>query len=342
MPLQQITSADIVSLPSGSVSNTQFATGAVENYMSAQGSSFGFRNRLINGGMNIWQRGTGPFSTGGYAYTADRWAGGPFANQTITQSTSVPPGAGISRYSLKLQRPSGDTTVNSWVAMQTIESVNCYDLAGQQVTLSWWAKAGNNLSSAGSTMVGSVNTGSGTDQGGSSYYSWSGSANPISLTANLTTTWQKFSVTGTLATNTTEVAVVMYFTNAAGTAGNDDAVYITNVQLERSSTASAFEYRDYGRELQMCQRYYESTQINVHLFPRQGNNGNNTLRNSTLFAVPKRAAPTMTVTWSNASGTQGTESVYYNGFGFYDNTNLSNYFYGNGATPYSWRADAEL
>ena len=48
-----------------------------------------------------------------------------------------------------------------------------------------------------------------------------------------------------------------------GTAGADDSIYITGVQLEKGSTVTSFDYRPYGTELALCQRYYEKTYSQV-------------------------------------------------------------------------------
>ena len=72
MPIQKITSSDITSvsntiisgtitcsqISANTISNTAFQTGSVENYMSSQGTAFGNRNKIINGRLDIWQRGT--------------------------------------------------------------------------------------------------------------------------------------------------------------------------------------------------------------------------------------------------------------------------------------------
>ena len=215
--------------------------------------SSSWRNRIINGDLDIWQRGT--TATGAYVYGADRWATGPFTSaQTISRSTSVPSGA-VAQYSLSLQRPAASTSTTTTIVMQTIETANCYDLAGQQVTISFWAKAGANFSAASSNLNVQVATGTAADQGGVSYYTWTGFSG-FTNTQPITTTWTKYSFTGTLGSGVLEVAVLFYFV-PTGTAGADDAVYITGVQLEKGSAASPFDYRPYGTELMLCQRYFQ-------------------------------------------------------------------------------------
>lgn len=238
----------------GSGNQVEFADGSIQNTAA---TGFGFKNRLINGNMDIWQRGTS--ATGAYVYGADRWATGPFTSaQTISRSTSVPSGS-VAQYSLSLQRPAASTSTTSTVVMQVIESNNCYDLAGQQVTISFWAKAGANFSAGGNNMNVQVATGTAADQGGVAYYAWTGLSG-FNNSQSITTTWTRYSFTGTIGSGVLEIAVLFYFV-PVGTAGADDAVYITGVQLEKGAVATAFDYRPYGTELALCQRYYQTSGV---------------------------------------------------------------------------------
>jgi len=74
-------------------------------------------------------------------------------------------------------------------------------------------------------------------------------------TVTLTTTMQKFTYTATLPANTTQVAIAVSYV-PTGTAGANDWYQITGLQLEKGSTATSFDYRPYGTELALCQRYY--------------------------------------------------------------------------------------
>jgi hypothetical protein len=174
--------------------------------------------------------------------------------------------------------------------MQTIETANCYDLAGQQVTISFWAKAGANFSAASSNLNVQVATGTAADQGGVSYYTWTGFSG-FTNTQPITTTWTKYSFTGTIGSGVLEVAVLFYFV-PVGTAGADDAVYITGVQLEAGSAASPFEYRDYGRELIMCQRYLPAFIGNGNWFGFGIASGTTQVWTTVQFPVTTRVAPT--------------------------------------------------
>jgi hypothetical protein len=278
---------------------TTFNNQVTINGASSSGYT-GFKNRIINGGMIIWQRGTtytGNPSLTNVAYgSADRWCFYSATSMTGNQSTDVPSGF---QYSLKLQRPAAATTTNSIYGFQIIESVNMRDLAGQTVVVSFWAKAGANLSSTSSQLGTGVITGTVADQGSAtSLGAWTGSATSGSLLQSLTTTWTKYSYTATVAANALEMNLYFAFT-PTGTAGADDSVYITGVQLERGSNATSFEFRDYGSELQRCYRYFVQYSVTATAgnvaFVTSGYMFNTTQYESVyIYPVEMRTAPTLT------------------------------------------------
>ena len=290
----------------------------------------GFKNRLINGSMLIWQRGTttvNPQAGNANFYTADRWACNRASNVTgitVSQSTDVPTGF---KYSLKLQRTAANTALDALYLFNSNESINTLDLAGQTVTISFWAKAGANYSGGALTII--LSTGTGTDQ---PVYAFTNAAATIATTQAITTTWTRYSFTGTLPSNATEVGSYYYWT-PTGTAGADDAVYFTGFQLEKGSTATAFDYRPYGTELQLCQRYFyqstyyasisfTSTQADFLVYG-PSSPANNWLWACQRLPVQMRAAPTITT--SDQAGTTGKLSLFTTAGG----TST------NGTTPYT-------
>jgi hypothetical protein len=258
-----------------------------------------FKNKLINGAMNVWQRATSFAAPANLAYTADRWFSiWGTANRTVSRQT----GFSGSQYCMRVARNSG-TTDNSYSGVvQIIETNNLYDLQGQTVTLSFSARRGANYSATSNALLVYLQYGTVADQGSGVYWSpgWTGGAYTIATTVTLSTTEQTFSLQGLIPSNALEVAVTFQYL-ATGTAGANDYFEITNVQLEKGSTATAFDYRPYGTELSLCQRYYEN-----------GGNFfayivNNQLVNF-FYKVSKRATPS-TVTLSsgsiNLSSTEG-------------------------------------
>jgi hypothetical protein len=217
-------------------------------------------NPILNSAYQIWQRGTSMAGSGS-AYCADRWqafravAGSTYSRQLTNDTTNLP----NIQYCLRLSRDSGNTATNAIFASQGFETVNSIPYAGKTVTLSLYARKGANFSATSDLLNVQVITGTGTDQNWISGYT--GQAVPISSTATLTTTWQRFTFTGTIATTATELSVSINFA-PTGTAGAADYAEITGIQLEVGSVATPF--KTYAGtiqgELAACQRYY--TRIN--------------------------------------------------------------------------------
>jgi hypothetical protein len=277
------------------------------NNNSVYPSTGGFRrNRIINGAMQIAQRATTATGTYNSVYvyaSVDRWAVFSINSSTTqAQSTDVPSGF---LNSFKSQRPASNTGTNPIFFIQGIEAANCYDLSGQQVTLSFWAKRGANYS--GGNLTVSLITGTTADQGIAGVGSWAGRATPISTTAAITTTWTLYTFTGTVGSGVLEASVEFSWT-PSGTAGADDSVYITGVQLEAGSSATPFERLPIGETLMLCQRY-------ATVLPNSGAFGPSGSLYSTTggvvffkFPVTMRATPTLSGT-SNAFEIFGSGAV---------------------------------
>ena len=272
----------------------------------------GFRNRIINGGMQIWQRATSFTSSGGSnVYCCDRWGFRSNGSAvTVAQNTSNPASTGaIFPFSIKYQRNSGQTSVNGNYIFQVVESFNCYDLSGQSVTLSFWAKAGANFSSSGNSLTCVVQTGTVADEGSSAFIStsWTGVANVINTTVTLSTTWTKYTLTGTVGSGIQELGIYFAY-SGTGTAGADDSFYITGVQLEKGLVATPFEVRSYGTELALCQRYYWKSDLGTAAI--LVGSGNASVTNQThwinvKFPTTMRASASVSIigTWANVNTT---------------------------------------
>jgi hypothetical protein len=204
--------------------------------------------------MDIWQRNT-TVAGSTTAFTADRWQ----AYRSVAGSTFSRQSSGLTgfNYGMRIQRDSGNTSTTLIQTLQNYETVNTIPLAGQTVTLSWYAKAGANFSATSSQMFAQVYTGTGTDQNVLSGYT--GSVGLLSAAVTITTSYVKYSQTFTIGSTATEMAIVFGF-NPTGTASTNDWVEITGVQLEVGSAATAFS-RTGGTiqgELAACQRYLPS------------------------------------------------------------------------------------
>jgi hypothetical protein len=240
-------------------------------------SQMGIRNRIINGHMIIDQRNAGGSVTPTTnAYVIDRWKlinGGVSSKLTCQQVSTAPVGF---TNSLKATSTSAYSISSSdrfhW--MQAIEGLNTYDLAwgtsnAKTVTVSFWVN---------SSLTGPF--------GGAIQNNNADRSYPFLYTINSANTWEYKTVTisgctdGTWTTDTTG-GLWLYFglgcgSAISGTAGvwgaadyrsatgatsvvgtNGATFYITGVQLEKGSVATPFDFRLYGKELLMCQRYFE-------------------------------------------------------------------------------------
>ena len=247
-------------------------------------------NAIINGGMDIAQRGT-TFSTTS-SYTLDRWYITFGATGTVTQQTA---GATLPtiQYCARVGRNSGNTTAGYQQFFYTLETKDSLRFANQTVTLSFYARAGANFSAASSQMGAILYSGTGTDQRVDGF---TGSAQVINQTPTLTTSWQRFQYTATVGTTATEIGMNFYYLTA-GTAGANDYFEITGVQLELGAIATTFKRSSGGTiqgELAACQRYY----VRFNGGSGYGNigsgwtNGTTQIISNIAFPVQMRVIPT--------------------------------------------------
>ena len=212
------------------------------------------KNFVINGGMDIWQRGTSFSTSSGNIYTADRFCFTSGGNATtVSQVTSGLTGF---QYAHRVQRNSGTSGTAGMYLAESLETKNSIPMAGQTVTWSFWARAGANYSQSGSTLYVQLVTGTGTDQ--NVLVSYTGQASPINTVVGITTSWQKFTLTTPIASTVTEIAP-LWAQIPTGTAGANDYFDITGVQLEIAPQATPFSRAggSIGGELALCQRYYQ-------------------------------------------------------------------------------------
>jgi hypothetical protein len=229
--------------------NSAYAAGFTNNY-------FAGKNAIINGALQIWQRGTSIANTASTLYTADRWVtvGTPAAFTISRQATGDTTNLPSIQYCARIQRNSGQTNTTNFDLVQGLETSNSIPFAGKTVTLSFYARAGANYSPTSSILAAALYSGTGTDQ--SPTAAFTGQAAVINQNATLTTTWQRFTYTASVASTATQLKTI--FTMApTGTAGAADYFEVTGVQVEAGSVATPFQTSSgsIGGELVLCQRY---------------------------------------------------------------------------------------
>jgi hypothetical protein len=280
----------------------------------------GFRNAIINGNFDIWQRGT---SFTAFAYGVDRWINN-ISSSTCTMSrqaftlgqTDVP---GEPTYFCRMSVSSVAGAGNYSILQHRIESVRTF--AGQTVSISFWAKA-----DAAKPIAIELEQNFGT--GGSP----SSTVFSIGTTkTTLSASWQKVTVTAnvssisgkTLGTNNNDfLALNIWFDAGSNLNARTDSLGqqsgtfdIAQVQLEPGTVATPFERRNFGQELALCQRYFQKGEGDGFGKRMYNNTGNFVAMNVSVdFPVTMRTSPTITVTVDIndaapiAGGAQGIDS----------------------------------
>jgi hypothetical protein len=261
-------------------------------------------NPIINSDFSIGQRGTSFALNNQSQYGLDRWfifsqPASTTSRQTTNDTTNLP----NIQYCVRVQRNSGNTSTGALYIHQPVESANAIPYAGKTVTLSFYARAGANYSPTSSIMVATLTTGTGTDQ--NPYNGYTGAVTAITQNVTLTTTWQRFSYSATLASNITEF-YPQFQMAPTGTAGTNDYFEVTGVQIDIGSVA--LPYRRAAGTIQgeraACERYYVRIDTNGNNYNplSQGFPAQSTTQVGIplQFPVTMRTAPT-TLDYANLS-----------------------------------------
>jgi hypothetical protein len=292
----------------------------------------GFKNRIINGEMDIDQRNAGASVTvnnGNQNFCVDRWWGQGTASAgvfTLQRSTIAPTGFVNSLLATVTTVDSSLASTDLYDISQIIEGFNVADLGwgtanAATVTLSFWVRSSVTGTFGGAFVNSAVNR---------SY--------PFTYTISAANTWEQKSVTvpgdtsGTWLTDN-GVGIRVYFglglgSTYSGTAGawsgsffisatgatnlmatNGATFYITGVQLERGSNATSFEFRDYGRELILCQRYYQK--LTAMILSGYATSGVS-IYGLTTFPVELRTSPTMVYSSFSNSNSNNASTNFVN------------------------------
>ena len=289
-----------------------------QNIQLGGGDSSSLKNRIINGAMVIDQRNAGASGTAYAGYTVDRfiYAGTQASKGTWGQNlNSITPPVGFTNY-LGFQSSSNYAVISTdfFVFQQRIEGFNTSDLGFGTVNAKTVTLSFKIYSSLTGTFGGALQN----SNGSRSY--------PFTYSVSVANTWTTVSVTVSGDTSgtwnvTNGIGLIVSFglgvgSNNSGTAGvwasanyssatgavsvvgtNNATFYVTGIQLEVGSQATGFDYRQYGTELALCQRYYETsggTTGTIILVTRP--DAVNLAAGSIGYAVEKRTIPTLTLT----------------------------------------------
>ena len=250
------------------------------------GQISGRRNKVINGAVNIAQRGPGNHSPGAsdQAYYIDQFehiaTSGASFDATITQDSSVTKPVGFD-HAYKVTPDATNTPTGGGNAMfrMKIEGQNCQDLAygtssAKQVTVSFYARSG--VANDGDQYTFQLR-----------HFATDGTQRSINAPFTISSTFQRFVFTFTgdtandiinsnalgmeldwqlaagpddISSQQTAWTTTNLFTCVTGQSNfldsTSNAFYVTGVQLEVGSQATAFEHRSFIEDLRDCQRYY--------------------------------------------------------------------------------------
>jgi len=288
-------------------------------YSLGAGNASSYKNRIINGACVIDQRAAGASTTptaAGY-YSCDRW----YTELSVASKFSIQQNAGAVTPPAGFTNYIGITSTSSYSLVsgdyfylsQNIEGFNVSDIGWgtancKSVTVSFWVYSsltgtfsvslecsGNNQSYPATYTVNSANTwqlvsvaipvtASGTwnkTNGVGAKVRWNlGTGSTLSGTANTWSSGRSLAATG---------ATSVVSTNGA-------TFYITGVQLEVGTVATSFDFREYGTELRLCQRYYEQFGNNWWC---SGETANYNVVYAGSFLVQKRATPSCSLLYTD-------------------------------------------
>lgn len=305
-------------------SNVVVSNGAIK--INGQGLSVmqGMKNRIINGDMRIYQRAAAVSSNSTSQYSVDRWGTASIDAKgviNVSQSTTVYPNNFVASLHANVTTASASLAPGDfYIINQPIEGVNIADLgwgssAAKSVTVSFWVY---------STITGTycLSIKNAATRSYVAEYSvpvantWTQIA--VTVPGDTTGTWNSNTSAGLYCTFCLGTGTTYQTTASSWAAGNyfgsssqvnfmaasGNKFYLTGVQLEAAPIASPFEFRHYGTELTLCQRYYQKfgtvpvTYVNTSA-------GSYTWYQTMTTRVTMRTTPTGVANFTNISGASG-------------------------------------
>ena len=294
--------------------------------------NIGRRNLIINGAMQVAQRGTSATGITGIGYQAcDRWRETliSLGTWTLTQDTSCPDGFASS---LKFTNTTADASpassdiawIDYWVEAQDLQQLAYGTSSAKAMTLSFWVKS-NKTGNASFEIQQTDNS----DKHITAQY-----------TINAADTWEQKTIlipgdsAGVIDNNNDRGMHLIWWLNGGSdyTGGSfqgswaslvnanrnvsnlgvggatSDYFAITGVQLEVGSVATPFEHRSYGEELALCQRYYWKVDGTTHPDAAIGSGTNISTTRNRLYVkhpVPMRTQPTASMSGTMVFGSGG-------------------------------------
>ena len=285
-------------IASGSVGVAQLSAGAVQTSFGNTSGGINFRNKIINGNFDIWQRTT---STGTWIspvnniYVADRWnartngtgGNGQQFRASFTSGQTEVPGEPVSYSRIQVtSAPIGQTNLTDEQLLANPSTQNNYfeqrienvrTLAGKPAVLTFYARSFD----ANRTIR----------VFGLQYFNGSPSVTCFIQYINLTTSWQKFTINMNIPSIAGKtLGSGNYLSVAWNLPINTTYTFdIAQVQLEEGSVATPFEQRPFGLELLLCQRYFQKFPGGISIAGVAFTGS--AMQFTTLLPVPMRISP---------------------------------------------------
>jgi len=320
--------------------------GITYNDGSLQASAPVGRNLIINGNMQIAQRGTtGTAVPGGSYIASDRWKAWDASDAVavVSQETDGPTGQFTKCLKYNVTTADASITASQFgMVRQMIEGYNIIDLgfgtaSAQSVTISFWVK---------SSLTGSHGAALNNGNEDRSY--------PFAYTISVANTWEYKTVTipgdtsGTWDTDNTAGMIITFGMGTGSTyEGTADAWQagnkfqptstvanigtisnwnVTGVQLEANTTATPFENLQYGQQYTLCQRYYQTLLDCNQSYVNAGMHVGGRLQ----FNTEMRANPTTTATVDTSANVDNSYTFYRvrtNSLGYYQSASAAGNFF---------------
>lgn len=244
-----------------------------------------FRNKIINGGMEIDQRNSGNSITSASTYTVDRWLGSGSGSSVTFQRVAAT--AKYVSYALRITGSSGNTNAN---IQQRIESSTARTLVGLPVVVSFYAASPNIT-----TLRVALTRPNAVDN-------WSAATTIQTEDITISPTMTRYVAYFNALPSEVVNGLGVWFLCMSGL-GAGQSLDITGIQLEEGSVATPFEQRPIGTELALCQRYYQKSYAqNVTPGTSNFDNGHpygygiaNLILVSNTFPVAMRTQPAVTI-----------------------------------------------
>uniref|UniRef100_A0A6M3ILR5 Uncharacterized protein n=1 Tax=viral metagenome TaxID=1070528 RepID=A0A6M3ILR5_9ZZZZ len=256
------------------------------------------KNAIINGSFRVAQRGTSftaatvPLNSDD-TFLLDRWI-------LLSEGNDI---VDVTQNSSEWIKLEVETANKQFGILTILEAKDCLRLVGETVSLSFQAKmaaADDNTHSLKAVVLSWSSTADTVTSdvvdawGATPTYvaNWTAENTPSSNT--LTTSVQTFKIEGISVdtASTTNIAVFIFCDQTDGVV--DDAVFIRRVQLELGSVATPFEFRPYGQELTLCQRYYVKQYSDLGVIGQVAT-VTASITGSVLFPVHMRTTPTIVI-----------------------------------------------